>query len=354
MGYFIGAIVLVSNGCGQSERIPEPVSSQVERLENSRAVIEVEHTIRDLGTFRRPWNTDSVERELDVEFPIKNSGHDPLIIRELVADCACMKLDLKRRTIPPGEQETLKVRVRLFGSSSRTSATVQVVTNDENKPTVGLRILWKVLEFIELEPSAIALSDVHGELKGTIKVLLNAESKSLPAIKSVYCTTPNLSAKWIPSKQAPAPVGEDPTAVLGEIHVFGKRWDDEPGHAEIVVQLRNLEKDFRTVINWPSVKGLRISPRSVYLGICVPAEKKVVRFIVVNDFQDGTKLVKVRAGTVIEASLKEHRETNAEVELTLPHRAGAFKDQLELQFEGSQTKSIPVVITGIITDGAKP
>jgi len=112
-------------------------SSQSAETQKAGAVIEFENTEHDFGTI--PLGGDGA-----YEFIFRNTGKDPLVLKNVRSSCGCTIPEWPKEPIKKGEQGKIKVRynTRITGTFSKS---ISVYSNAGGTPVV-LIIKGKVEE----------------------------------------------------------------------------------------------------------------------------------------------------------------------------------------------------------------
>jgi len=128
--------------------------------------IQVVPRIFDAGQL---YETDTVY----AHFVIKNTGDKPLVIRRIRPTCLCTILNEKeiRDTLLPGDADTLKVSVILFGFAGNIMKPVYIYSNDPENGLIKIFVKAFVLEAMALpepvyNPEKVELGNIlYGDKK---------------------------------------------------------------------------------------------------------------------------------------------------------------------------------------------
>jgi len=71
---------------------------------------------------------------LHTSFTLKNSGKSPLVIHDIVTDCACVSIGWTSKTLAPGESAELKVSFDTVLRQGAQVRPIKVVSNDPRRP----------------------------------------------------------------------------------------------------------------------------------------------------------------------------------------------------------------------------
>jgi Protein of unknown function (DUF1573) len=139
----LGIVVLfAAMSCSQT--------SQKRSAKNLSAKIEFETTEHDYGTL--PYKADGT-----FEFVFKNTGKEPLVLKNVRSSCGCTVPEWPKDPIKKGEMGKIKVRYNT-GITGNFSKSISVFSNATEKPVI-LVIKGKV------EAAAKEISATSGEGK---------------------------------------------------------------------------------------------------------------------------------------------------------------------------------------------
>ena len=124
--------------------------------------------IHDFGTVVR---ADVAEKA----FVIRNEGDEPLEIREVNTSCACTVVDFPR-TIPPGEEREVLVKVDTDFVDGALQAQARLFTNDPNLPEIQLTLKITTQPYIYVHPGYVRYNTHQFEPReGLVRQLIWAE-----------------------------------------------------------------------------------------------------------------------------------------------------------------------------------
>ncbi len=86
------------------------------------------------------WHAEKVT----YAYTFKNSGTEPLIIKEVKTSCGCTKPTYPKEPIAPGETGEVEVTYNSVGKQGGQRATIRVFTNDAIQPETVLKLLGTV------------------------------------------------------------------------------------------------------------------------------------------------------------------------------------------------------------------
>ncbi|GEM_PF-2304464 len=108
------------------------------------------------------------------KFVLKNTGKKAISIKKVLAGCGCTTVNYDK-TIPPGQQGEITLRVRTSGYQGKITKRAVVYTDDPSLPTITLSITAVVKPTVRIEPRRfIFLRKFKGET-ATSTVWLSSE-----------------------------------------------------------------------------------------------------------------------------------------------------------------------------------
>lgn len=155
--------------------------------ERPRAVAEI--TKVDVGEI--PCGKPAI-----VEFSVSNTGTRPL---ELSAKprCGCTVVDCEK-SIPPGGVGTIKAELRTSSLRGRFEKSVDVETNDPERPSLRLTLTGRVFQAVELKPSRNPSAVLAGDGPTTLQVEL--QTIEGVAVTDARCAVPYAQAELLPQE----------------------------------------------------------------------------------------------------------------------------------------------------------
>jgi hypothetical protein len=103
----------------------------------------------DLPLTRWDWGTIPRKPPVSQNFPIQNTGTEPLVISNVVTSCGCTTADLSSSVIPPGQRADLLVTFDPDYHKDAVGPVTRIVwveTNDPDMPLLELRVDANVLK----------------------------------------------------------------------------------------------------------------------------------------------------------------------------------------------------------------
>jgi thiol-disulfide isomerase/thioredoxin len=91
-------------------------------------------------------------------FVLKNIGSEPLVIEKLKPSCGCTAAQLSDKTIPPGGQATLNVKLNLKLQKGHQDRTILVQTNDPKNENLQLRMVGEATTRASVTPDRVIFS----------------------------------------------------------------------------------------------------------------------------------------------------------------------------------------------------
>ena len=83
---------------------------------------------------------------LHTSFTLRNTGKSPLIIRDMVTDCACVEVTPNKGTLAPGETLELKVKFDTVFRTGLQMRPVRIVSNDPDQSELTFYLKAQVLQ----------------------------------------------------------------------------------------------------------------------------------------------------------------------------------------------------------------
>lgn len=123
-----------------------------------RPVIHLEATEFEFGQMQRGST-------MSHSFTIENRGDAPLVLTQGTTSCKCTLSGLDDDQIAPGSSGTVSLTWSATTDKIDFRQTATIHTNDPNRPSIEFVVKGKVYQEIELEPEALYINKLAGELK---------------------------------------------------------------------------------------------------------------------------------------------------------------------------------------------
>lgn len=138
--------------------------------EGQRPRLVCREAVYDFGAAR---DTNTVEHT----FILRNEGDAPVTIDHVRTTCGCTTNTLKEKTIAPGGQEDLSVRLVLRGQRGQQRKGIYVHSNDPHSP-LRLEISGQVQADVELAPATLYFGSVErgATNEALVKVICHLET----------------------------------------------------------------------------------------------------------------------------------------------------------------------------------
>ncbi len=94
------------------------------------------------------------------DFDIRNEGNAELLIQRVTASCGCTATTVSSRTIAPGGVEKLHMEFDTAGFSGSKTKTVEVVTNDAERPELVFSLKGVVEPGVSVEPTRLEFGEI--------------------------------------------------------------------------------------------------------------------------------------------------------------------------------------------------
>lgn len=202
----------------------------------------------------------------EIEFPLENRGMQPLRIKGTVSSCGCAVARVDRTELAPEETSRIIAVISPRQSEER-SAMITVYSNDPARPKAMLRLKWKAIAPLDLDPPSIELGIVRPGTNPSASVNLVWRSASAKCvIKAIECYP--LEEVHAEIGDGPRKTNDLPTQTL-RLTVAPKR---EPGlrNGRVTLRLDGCWQDEIVLpISWRVQDVIEASPERVFLGIGV-------------------------------------------------------------------------------------
>lgn len=122
------------------------------------------------------------------EFDIRNEGSADLLIQRVTASCGCTASTVSSRTVAPGATEKLRMEFDTSGFSGSKTKTVEVVTNDAERPELVFALKGVVEPGVTVEPTRLEFGEIvpsSSPAERRKQFAVQAGSRSDVAISSV-------------------------------------------------------------------------------------------------------------------------------------------------------------------------
>ncbi|HET9794019.1 MAG TPA: DUF1573 domain-containing protein [Thermoanaerobaculia bacterium] len=176
--FFIAAVILASAVAGGA---PLPPKADVQPAE------------RDLGTVP----ADDVAA---AEFTVENRGGAPLTVEANPVREARVTID--RSPVPPGESAAIRVEVGTAQRTGPSSLTVELKTNDPERPVIPLKVALDVHAWVLADPGYARYNFVEGGRAGVIREVAFAVDDAPFRVTGVDSPYPSLAVRWRPAAPA--------------------------------------------------------------------------------------------------------------------------------------------------------
>lgn len=132
----------------------------------------------DHGSFS--FGTITQGKKVQHNFQIKNSGDQPLQIKQLIASCGCTAATPSSTLIAPGKSAEIKVIFDSANFTGKVSKTVAMTTNAAKGPNYTFVMEGTILEEIQVAPRQLSLGPMKPGVAKEVKLTVaNHGTKSL-------------------------------------------------------------------------------------------------------------------------------------------------------------------------------
>lgn len=157
-------------------------------------------------------------------FVIRNTGAAPLVLSRGSSSCSCTVSDFEpdagvgsgTKTIPPGEETSVKVTWRGKGGGGPFRQQVTILTNDPARPEIALVVEGAVVPTWKAAPDLIAFPKLSAEDGATATVRVVTYGAEPPTIESLGVVD-EATRKWFEITAEPLPAAE----IVGESGATG-------------------------------------------------------------------------------------------------------------------------------------
>lgn len=342
----IGILLLVValTGCG-------PDNSQSKSAGSSPHLF-VHERHRDLGDMAASPDAHSII------LPIENHGDAPLRIHHLIASCRCTDARIDQDVIPPGASGRLRVAVRATEPGLH-SATVQIASNDRDRPIRTVQVEWNCVTPVEAAPQVVDFGMVRpGEtVQRTLTILLRPPTQQTAQCISRVSAAPDALRAELDIPPADSEGAIQPVVTLTLIAA------DDPGvgSGSVVFDLHDTWRERLTVpVRWEVHHRLSIDPKNLFLGV-VQGEKSGHGEIAVQA-EPGLEIAFLSAELDPQWSdfratcdRISSRELHIHIEAAPPASAGVHTGELRIHLAGDErsTFRVPVTCVRTIADRAE-
>lgn len=94
---------------------------------------------------------------VQVEFPFKNMGDQPLEIKSVSASCGCTQPKAKQNILQPGESSAIEAKFTVPMTGADFNKPIAVMCNDPANREVKLSIVGKAIQVVTLTPASISI-----------------------------------------------------------------------------------------------------------------------------------------------------------------------------------------------------
>lgn len=247
-----------------------------------------------------------------------NGGAKPLEIRKINTHCGCAAALLSTKVVPPGDKGTIKITMDSGTLPGRRTKTVEVFTNDPEKPVSKYVISCDTIADVGMDPLVLVLRATRsaGEVSAHFDVKVLQPGFKLKITK-LEPSNPDMKTSL-----SPLPAGSGKTGFRVDI-VFGPSFGSGDFKERVVVHT-NSKRDPRLVMDiFGSVRqAVLVVPERLYFPRLKPGE--MVSRILYLSREDGKSFavtgVEDPAG-IFETSTKRVSDARWEVRLDISGEA---------------------------------
>jgi hypothetical protein len=131
------------------------------------------------------------------KFAFRNEGNADLVIKQVQKTCGCTHAESTKSTLKPGESAEITGEFNTIGRLGKQSKTITVLSNDPKEPSVTLRFVADVKQWIRVEPQFLTFGDVGIGETVTRPITINNQTGSPLRIKGIKSESPLVTARVI-------------------------------------------------------------------------------------------------------------------------------------------------------------
>ena len=281
--------------------------------------IQFEETVYNYGDARQ-------QKTITHQFRFKNAGNAPLIISEIDPSCACTATLLSEEVIPPAGQGVVEMKFPTEFWRGKRTVSVNVRSNDPDKPAVTLTLTGNVAGWIPVVPNYIDFGDVAGgneKIQRRIHVLDPGHGKL--TIKDVKTSTTNLVTTVHDA-------GKQTTEILVTLHP-----GLPPGIFKDKVIILTNDRKSPEVVVWVKayVHGeILMSPKQFFFGFLAKGKTASEEIIITNRGQNLLEIVKVESSSEMihteVVAIEKGRKYSIKAIYTASEETGTRKDIIKV------------------------
>lgn len=187
-------------------------------------------------------------------FTFKNSGIGPLEIRaKSSCGCAVAKYD---RAIAPGAEGKVEAELKLRGLKGKVRKTIEIRTNDPEKPKFDLVMTATIRPLVEIQPGEATSLNLRPGVSTVQEFTLNVRDTDAAELRSAECNVPYASVALVPLSQGKAGRNYRLTLTVGKEAPLGR--------SNLIVTVQTTSPaEPQTQIRVSCEKGITVVPAQV-------------------------------------------------------------------------------------------
>ncbi len=297
------------------------------------------------------------------KFAFRNEGNADLVIKQVQKTCGCTHAESTKSTLKPGESAEITGEFNTIGRLGKQSKTITVLSNDPKEPSVTLRFVADVKQWIRVEPQFLTFGDVGIGETVTRPITINNQTGSPLRIKGIKSESPLVTARVISPVSETAkggaaeslPVADEKTPIQIEATLAAGS-ELVNLHGKLLIETDSPVRPVVEIAFYGRVVGdLLVVPQSVAFGRLDPGILPSSRFLTIRSRSKTPFEIKsVETGglniTVDSQIMPENQGYRIQLTLNeLPAtQAQDIRAVVKIETTHPTQKSVEVPVTGII------
>lgn len=307
---------------------------------------------------------------LDVKTILRNTGDEPLHIREVHPNCACSAVTLEREHIPPGAQSVLTTRIRLGEETVPRRSSVRIVSSDHRQPEITVGFEWIAVDAIRAEPPdwpCPPLRPGHGAstrlaiIGHGLLLCDQCEVRALPNSPLLRCTlttegTPSRrGGDHLDSRAGDRPIGTLQIDLLGSVEAQSYR----QGVALTVLCGGDELASLRIPVQWTVSPLVRVTPGRLSLSSCRAGDRITRRVLLDSSDRTPFRVLRVtcddRAASMdAEFDPRSDIRHTLELRVTLPQGDGPWRALVRIETDRPDAPDVTLPLSALLAERGTP
>ncbi|HBG05783.1 MAG: hypothetical protein A2075_19140 [Geobacteraceae bacterium GWC2_58_44] len=174
-------------------KIHLPVFALLANLVFAAAALAAPELTVEQGTF--DFGTITQGKKVQHDFKIRNSGDQPLQIKQLEAACGCTAVKPSSSLIPPGRSAEIQVTFDSGNFSGKVHKTVVMTTNAGKTPKYTFNMEADIVEELQVAPRQLSLGAIEAGATKQVSVAVTNRGGSSVKLLSVTVNSNSLQIK---------------------------------------------------------------------------------------------------------------------------------------------------------------